>query len=357
MTSKERTLASINHEQPDRVPIDLRFAPELLDRLKSEINLDDAEIWEWIGQDVYTVRPTFLNPASDLFYADPTINVTDKGYFLDIYNVPFKKNITRFQTYMELVNEPPLIEINTINGLNKFPWPKVDDWDYSRICEEMELKKDKALWSRSRGCFQTAQFMRGIDTFLVDLVLNPLYACNILDNIMDFVIQDVICTLEAGNGLYTFVEYNDDVAAQRSMLISPDMWRDIIKPRMITFCDIVHSYGVKVKYHSCGSIYSIIPDLIEIGVDILNPIQPLAENMDPFKLKREFGDFICFHGAVDIQDLLINANEQEVKSQIKKLIEIMGDKGGYILAGSHTIQADAKTGNIIALVETAKEMI
>ena len=117
---------------------------------------------------------------------------------------------------------------------------------------------------------------------------------------------------------------------------------------------LIHSYGVKVRYHSCGSIYTIIPDLIEIGVDILNPIQPLAADMDPFILKREYGDRLCFHGGIDIQDLLPNASAQEVQCQVRKMIDIMGKEGGYILSGSHTIQADANVDNLIAMIKESK---
>ncbi len=354
MNSLERVMNAINHQQPDRVPIDLRFSPEMMKKLLSELSMGEKEFWTWVGQDVFTIRPKFRNPASAIYYADPTIAVDESGYFLDIYHVPFRQITNDSQTYIEPVNLPPLKKINTIEELNHFPWPNTEPWDYSQIHNEITEKKEKAVWSRSRGCFQTAQLMRGTENFLIDLTLEPEYACCIMDNIMKFVMDDAMCTLEAGQGEYTFVEYNDDVATQRGMLISPMMWRKYVKPRMAIFCKLVHSFGAKVKYHSCGSIYDIIPDLIEIEVDILNPIQTLAANMDPFKLKEKFGKELCFHGAIDIQDLLPNASKQQVKEYVQRIIEIVGKNGGYILAGSHTIQADAKVENIIAMIETAR---
>lgn len=354
MRSLERVSCAINHQQPDRTPIDLRFAPEMIDKLMCELQMDEHQFWDWIGQDIYTIRPTYKNPASNIKYADPTIEIDERGYFLDIYRVPFREIKTNFQTYIEPVDSPPLSDVTTIDGLDAFPWPKIDTWDYSKIDQGIEEKKDKAVWSRSRGCFQTAQLMRGMERFLVDLALEPDYACRIMDHVLDFVMTDAKYSIEAGNGRYTFVEYNDDVATQRSILISPAMWRKYVKPRMKLFCEMVHSYGVKVKYHSCGSIYSVIPDLIEIGVDILNPIQTLAADMDPFRLKREFGKDICLHGAVDIQNLLPNSSKLEVKDYVRKLIDIVGKDGGYILAGSHTIQIDARVENIIAMIEVAQ---
>lgn len=356
MTSRERVSSTINHIQPYRVPIDFRFGQELLNKLKLELQMNENELWEWIGQDVFTIRPEFRNSASDIFYADPTITVNENGYYIDMYHVPFRQVKNDFQTYIEAVNQPPLKDINTVEEIDNFPWPDTKAWDYSNIYNKIIEKKDKAVWSRSRGCFQTAQLMRGMDTFLIDLALNPEYACCIMDHIMKFVMDDARCTLEAAKGEYTFVEYNDDIASQRGLLISPDMWREYVKPRMAKFCELVHSYGAKVKYHSCGSIYAIIPDLIKIGVDILNPIQPLAANMDPFKLKEEFGNELCFHGAIDIQELLPKASKHEVKEYVQRIIDIVGKDGGYILAGSHTIQADAKVENIVTMIETANSI-
>lgn len=355
MNSLERVNSAIGHKQPDRVPIDLRFAPEMVTRLLSELKMDKGSFWEWLGQDVYTVRPTYKNPASPVKYADPTIEVTSQGFYLDIYRVPFRKIENDFQTYIEPVDMPPLASINSLDELARFPWPKVDAWDYSRIESEIESRHNKAVWPRSRGCFQSAQLMRGMEKFLIDLATDPDYACSLMDYILDFVIEDARCSLEAGKGKYTFIEYNDDVGSQKGLLISPDMWRKYVKPRMKKFCDMAHGLGTKVKYHSCGSIYAIIPDLIEIGVNILNPIQPLAAKMDPFQLKKEFGAELCFHGGVDIQNLLPNGSAQEVRDTVKRLITQVGEDGGYILAGSHTIQTDAKIENIVAMVQTALE--
>jgi uroporphyrinogen decarboxylase len=356
MNSLERVNCAINHQQPDRTPIDLRFAPEMLSKLLAELKMDESQFWEWAGQDVYTIRPKYKNPATPIKYADPTIEIDKDGRYLDIYRVPFQNISTSSQVYLEPLDLPPLKGIDTIEGINSFPWPKVDAWDYSQISKEIDGKKDKAVWPRSRGCFQTAQLMRGMERFLVDLALEPDFACCIMDRVLDFVIEDARCSIEAGEGKYTYVEYNDDVATQRGMLISPRMWKKYVKPRMKKFCDMVHSHGLKVKYHSCGSIYDIIPDLIEIGVNILNPIQVLAANMDPFNLKKEFGKDLCFHGAIDIQNLLPNGSKQEVKDYVQRVIDVVGKDGGYIMAGTHTIQSDSKVENVITMIETARTL-
>ncbi|GAG38087.1 unnamed protein product, partial [marine sediment metagenome] len=220
---------------------------------------------------------------------------------------------------------------------------------------ELEDRKDKAAWARCRGFFEISHFMCGMDKFMMDLALNPEFACCLMDHILDYLLEDTRRTLGAGNGNYTIYEYNDDIASQRGLLISPQMWRRYIKPRMAKVCDLIHSYGTKVRYHSCGSVYTIIPDLIEIGVDILSPVQPLAADMDPFRLKKEFGNNLAFHGAIDIQELLPKGSEQDVRNQVRRTIDMVGKDGGYILAGSHTIQADAPLENIIAMIDEAKK--
>jgi uroporphyrinogen decarboxylase len=347
---------AINHKEPDRVPVDLRFAEELKETIKKTLGMEEEALWNWLGQDIYTIRPVYKNPASPIKYADPTIAIDEQGNYIDIYHVPFKMISNAYQSYLESAGLPPLANCDSIEGLKEFPWPSADDWDYSGIETNIERISDRGVWCRSRGCFQTAQLMRGAEQFLMDLLLQPEYADFLLDKIMEFVMDDAKRSLEAANGKYTFIEYNDDIATQRGLLISPSLWREMVKPRMAKFCRMAKSFGVKVKYHCCGSVYDVIEDLIEIGVDILNPIQPLAKNMNPYDIKREFGNRLCLHGGVEIQELLPYGSPERVKEEVIKMITGLGKDGGYILAGSHTIQADTPVRNIVAIVDAFKEV-
>ncbi len=357
MTSRQRVQAALEHRQPGRVPMELRFAPELSAKLARAVGVTEAELPRWIGQDLVTVRPIFRQPASELRYADPTMNVTADGLYLDIYGVPFRRVTTEFQTYMELAGPPPLAQCDSIAALDDYPWPTADMWDYDNIPVELsalEASDGPAAWGHSRGCFEIAHFLRGMDNFMIDLSLNPEFACALMDHILEYLLAKAERILQAGQGRFALFEYNDDVASQRGMLLSPDMWREFIKPRMAKMCSLIHRYGARVKYHSCGSVYAILPDLIDIGVDVLNPVQPLAAGMNPFALKKEFGNRLCFHGGVDIQDLLPNATPEEVRRHVRRMIDDVGKGGGYILAGSHTIQADIPVQNILAMIEEAK---
>lgn len=346
--------AALEHRQPDRPPIAMHFAPEARQKLTDRLGLGERDLREWIDGDFASIGPSFPQPASEIRYADPTIEVTEEGYFLDIYRVPFRQVQTEFQSYVELAGRPPLRDCQTVEELDAFPWPTADMWDYSDIPARLEASKDKTPCAHSRGFFEIAHFMRGMDNFLMDLALNPDLACALMDHIADYLFERTRRILEAGGGRYVICEYNDDIASQRGLMISPGMWREHIKPRVARFCDLIQGFGAKVRYHCCGSLYAIIGELIEIGVEIIHPVQPLATDMDPFKLKAEFGTQLCFHGGIDTQELLPNASADEVRRQVRKMIDVVGTDGGYILAPSHSIQADVPVENVIAMVQEAQ---
>jgi len=353
MTSKERVLAAINHQQPDRIPIGLRYAPEVEQMLLDHFGADKHELDNIVGEDLITIRPQFPSQASELRYADPTIEITDDGELLDIWRVPFKAVQNELQNYVELAGNPPLQDYQEIRELADFPWPTADMWDYSNIDSALNKNSDKGTWGHSRGFFEIAHFMRGMDNFFVDLVINPDFANTLMDYIADYLLEKSGRILKMGKGRFVMFEYNDDVATQQSLMISPHMWREHIKPRMARFCELFHSYGAKVRYHCCGSCYAIIPDLIEIGVDVLNPVQPLALDMDPFNLKKEFGKYLCLHGGVDTQQLLPYSSPEIIYRHVRKLIDVVGKDGGFILGAGHRIQADTPLENILAMVAAA----
>ncbi len=346
-------LAALEHRQPDRVPIGMNFQGEVFERLKARLGVDDRGAWTWVGQDFAGVGARFTKAVSEVRYADPTIRVSEKGHLVDLWGVPFRQVKTEYQSYVELVGEPPLGTLESVDELEAYPWPKADDWDYSGIGEELEAKSEQATGGHSRGFFEIAHFMRGMEGFLTDLALRPELACALMDHISEFLLEKTRRTLEAGEGQYVLFEYNDDVASQRGLFMSPGMWREHVKPRMAKFCDLIHAHGAKVRYHCCGSPYAILTDLVEIGVDILHPVQPLATDMDPFRLKEEFGDRLTFHGAIDTQQLLPHGSVEEVRREGRRMIDVVGKNGGYVLAGSHSIQGDVPLDNVVAMIEEA----
>ncbi|NIA31603.1 MAG: hypothetical protein GWP06_17055 [Actinobacteria bacterium] len=150
----------------------------------------------------------------------------------------------------------------------------------------------------------------------------------------------------------------DDLASQNALLISVDMYRKFLKPRWKKYIDTIKNrFGnhIKFHYHSCGAVAQLIPDLIDIGVDILNPIQPKADGMEPQFLKDTYGDRLSFSGGLDIQDILPNGTAEQVKSEAKRLVNILGKNGGYIASSAHVIQPDTPVENVIAMIEGFKD--
>lgn len=160
--------------------------------------------------------------SSPIRYADPTIEVTADGCYLDIYRVPFQVVRTEFQEYVDIAGRPPLRGATTLAEIDAHRWPTADMWDYEPIGAALDAHADKATECQSRGFFEISHFVRGMDKFLTDLALDPPLACAVLDHVIDHLLERARRVLEAGGGRYTIFEYNDDVASQRALLISPD---------------------------------------------------------------------------------------------------------------------------------------
>ncbi|MBN1341090.1 MAG: hypothetical protein JXQ73_00315 [Phycisphaerae bacterium] len=353
MRSKERVSAAIAHQQTDRVPIDYAARDEVSAALRQRLGLREGESLEdRLGVDVRAVWPRFRPKAEPLCYSDPSVRVDANGVHYDIYGVGFRPNQTASGFYMDLAVHP-LRDLDSLRELDDHLWPTADLYDDSTIAEQARANGDYWVWAHSRGMFEISWFLRGFDGFMEDLALRPERACAVMDRVGAYLMERARRMLEAGAGLIDMMEYNDDVGSQRGLLISPAMWREFVRPRIARFVEMCKSYGVKVRYHSCGGIRPIIPDLIEIGVDMLNPIQTAAEGMDPYELKASFGDRLTLNGAIDTQDLLPYATVDEVRAETGRLIDTLGADGGYVLAPSHVFQPDVPIENVLAVYEVA----
>jgi len=198
------------------------------------------------------------------------------------------------------------------------------------------------LWER-------AAFMRGLEEILFDLVLHPQFVRDLLRRLAD----RIRATMEILFGSYEFegIAVSDDYGTQRALMMAPDVWRQFIKPLLAEIYGAARVHGRIAFHHSCGDVSAIVPDLIEIGLDILHPIQP--EAMDIFGLKREYGDDLTFCGGVRTQDLLPQGTAEEVRKEVKRLKRHMGSKGGYILEPGITLQADVPLENLEAMIDEA----
>ena len=189
----------------------------------------------------------------------------------------------------------------------------------------------------------------------MDMANQEPYVEALFDKVMEINVKIGKKLVELGADI---VWAGDDFGSQQGMIMSPEAWRRIFKPRIKTMIQEFKSVNpdVKVAWHSCGSIFPIIPDFVEIGLDILNPLQPLAKDMDPELLKRTFGKDLVLFGGIDIQELLPYAAPDEIKNNVRKMAAVVGENGGYIIAPAHNIQDDTPVENILAFFDAVKEL-
>jgi uroporphyrinogen decarboxylase len=252
------------------------------------------------------------------------------------------------------VTQPPLAEAG-LQDLDRFPWPDPNDpgWSRGLLEEAIRIHQDSdyaLVLSLPVGFGHQSQFLRGYDQWLVDCALDPAFVGRLMDHVIEIHMQIAANILAELGDLVDVVLYADDMGFQDRPILSPSMFRRLIKPRQKRFLEHIKARtAAKVLYHTCGSIYSLIPDFIEAGVDVLNPVQTTAAHMDPAQLKREFGRDLAFWGAVDTQRLLPQASPAEVEAQVRQLVETLGSDGGYVVSAANNIQADTPAENILAM--------
>jgi len=202
---------------------------------------------------------------------------------------------------------------------------------------------------------QHPMLLGGMDKILTDMALAPELACAVFDKFTDFYAAYYDKMLIAAQGRIDLFRIGDDIGTQRGPLISPAMFREFIAPRLKLLADLAHSHNTKAMFHSCGGITAFIDELIEIGVDILDPIQVRAADMDPGHIKGEYGSRICLHGSIDTQYVLPQGSPHQVAENVRQMIDILGPGGGFILAPCHVLQTDVPTENVRAMYKTGYE--
>ncbi len=352
MTSKERVLTAVAHRQPDRVPVDYGAHGEVDRRLREYLGLAPTDdLAALLELDLRGVGPAIKHQASPICYADPTKAVTDDGLYIDLWGVGFRRAQTPTGDYIDIAFHP-LADLQSEAELAAWEYMDPDDWDYSPVRPGAEACSQFCVWAHCRGAFEISWFMRGLDGFMTDLALEPSRALGLYDRVQERLKERLRRILVAGGDAIDMAEYNDDMGTQRGLMMSPDMWRRYMKPRVAEMFALIKSFGKVVRYHSCGGVRSILPDLIEIGLQVLTPFQPLAEGMEPLALKRDFGRDLTFLGGIDMQEMLPNAKPQEVRDEVQRLLDVLNVDGGWIACSSHNLQPDTPPENIVAMYET-----
>jgi uroporphyrinogen decarboxylase len=203
------------------------------------------------------------------------------------------------------------------------------------------------------GIFEMVFWLRGYKNAFLDFARAPAIVETVMDSLLEVQVRFWSALLDKFGAWLDIALLTEDLGTQTSLLISPRQFRTLVKPRLKHLIDVIKARrpDTRVMLHSCGAIYPLIGDFIDIGVDILNPIQPAAANMDPERLKREFGADLCFHGGIDVQRILCHGTPNQVVEHVERCVEVLGAGGGYIAAPSHCIQPDVPPENVLAMVE------
>jgi uroporphyrinogen decarboxylase len=370
ISSRERVLAALNHQEPDRVPIDFggtmstsivipayeRFKRYL--GLSHETKLRAARAQTVIPDDTVLDRFDIDTRALVLGnFSARQARAAEIEAFLDAWGTTWKRAP---DGHFINVDGPFQKCVPRIEALESHVWPDPDDPSlYRGLREQSELLRkttDRALiLNLPLGVIHQCQFMRGFAEWLMDLVINPEFAQHMMDIVTKIWIRITENALDAVGENVDVVEWGDDVAMQEALLFSPSTYRAQIKPYHHRMINAIKSRtGAKVLYHSCGAVTALLDDLIEIGIDALNPVQVSAKGMDPSVLKERFGDRIAFWGGIDTHRILPQGNAIEVTQEVQRMTHSLGKGGGYILASVHNIQADVPVENIVAMLEAGK---
>jgi uroporphyrinogen decarboxylase len=377
MNRREAFEATVNHREPERVLVDygkhigsfhrlaydrLRaHAPELglpeqpaiLDRMAQNIVLPER-LCQRLGLDFRWIAPRWVGVRD--------IEIDGEPGYLDMWHTPHKW--TKVGNYFAVAGQPLGREGLTEAEIAAFDWP---DPDQPAMFEG--LPEQARYWQETTdyivgadgikvGILQTASQLRGYDKLFIDFALNPELTHALLRRIST-IINEMYRRYMAAVGRYVrVVVITDDQGTQESLMVSPRMFRTFIKPYLKSLIEAIKAAAdVKVLMHCDGAIVPILPDLIEIGVDIINPVQTVVAGLeDTFALKEEFGDHITFHGGIDVQQVLPNATPASLRGEVARRLYDLGRGGGYILAPCHNISFDVPPENVFALFDAAHEL-
>jgi uroporphyrinogen decarboxylase len=373
MTPRQRVWAAINHQEPDRVPLDIgggnstTIVVEGYERLKRHLGIEgptremnkvfrlarlDERAMQFLGSDCRPVTPKPFarwNPPP----APP-------GCFVDIWGITWRQVAYGNDCYYWELAGHPLAEA-TIADLDRYPWPDTDDPGYTAaLAEETQTIYENTPYALMadplfKSLWEVGYMLRGLEQFLVDLVADPDFVTALMEKLLAINIKMTGRFLDAVGPYIQVIRAGDDLATQQGPLMSPRSFRTLLKPFYKRYFDFVKSKTeARLFYHSCGNVVDLLDDLIEIGVDIINPVQVSAMG-DTAALKARFGDRVVFWGAIDTQHVLPNGTPADVEAEVRHRIRDLAPGGGYVVASVHNIQPDVPPENILAMARATRK--
>ncbi len=340
MNNRERVLAAVAHQEPDRTPRDFWAEPPTLNHLLAYFGYSNEE----------QVLRHFDVDIRHLDAVSPPERQVGNGVYQNFWGERYIYEQTQWGPYRQDI-PGALADAKSLADLEAFPWPTPDCCDYSLLAEQCRQHEQYALMYGFADVWQRPALVRGWEGMFLDMAGQPDWVHYICRKFTDFYREDYTRAAEITKGRVDLYLLISDLGSQNGPLMSLAMFREFVAPYFGEMIDLIHNLDARVMVHSCGSVRMYIPDLIKLGVDILDPIQPTGPVMSPERLKAEFGDQLAFHGGIDMQQLLPHGSPEQVQQQVRRYCDILGEGGGYILAPAHLFQPDVPPENIVAMYE------
>jgi uroporphyrinogen decarboxylase len=367
-------MTALNYKEPDRVPMDLVPTIDVYKDLREHLDLYDAPENPPMDYSTIVEMPMEMTRALqlDACWVSPRSGTSihskkfSDGSFVTEWGVPYNKAVLPSGIFYFEVGEPPLAKA-TLEDIKKYAWPDPDDparyMELETKLPEIRANSDVAILCKLAGpVFELGKLLRGFSQWFMDLMINRELANHLMERICDVQMKiNDNCMSVVGEHIDVLRLAGEDLGMQDRTLISPDLFREMVKPHLkrlwLHAKETLHKYNpeAKIMLHTCGSVYDFIPDLIECGVDVLDPVQPRAAKMERFQLKADFGKKISFHGGIDIQDVLPFGTKADIDEEVKLAIKALAPGGGYWLAPAHNVQGDVSAENLLIMLEAARK--
>ena len=347
MNHRERVLAAMRHQPVDRLPTDMWATEEVRDKLFTACGVSDTlALYDRLQIDgIMGIGPDYSGPP----------RLTEEHYTENEWGMGYRKQAYATGAYNEQIHYP-LARAETIADLDAYTWPSPDWYDYSVIPAKAALYADRAIMCGYTAPAYYHLQLRGQELALTDPMLRPEFTQHLLARLSDFFTEYHRRCFEAGRGVIDTTQVTDDWGAQRGLMVSPRIFNRFYREPTQRAIDLAHAYGLIVFHHDDGDMRQLLPTLVEMGIEVLNPIQWRCGNWDLVGLKERFGQRVCFHGGVDNQETLPFGTADDVRREVKRLVETLGADGtGLIIAPCHNLQAVSPVENIFALYEAAAE--
>ena len=343
MTNKERVTRVLNGDGFDRLPMWYGAEPGTTKNVLTLLGLSsEEELMRHFDVDFRTIRPRYIGPELKSY---------EDGTFDTMWG------IKRGGGFWGMALNHPLKNVDSIAGLKQYQFPKPEWFDPDFTKEDIEVsQKYAAIGGMWAPFWHDAIDLFSIEKMFVELYTNPSLIMEVVDRCFNLHYEVTEKCFRNNSRYIDVFFFANDYGTSNCLIIDPQLWRKYFKPYQKKLADLGHRYGIKVAMHSCGDIHEIIPDLIDIGIEILNPIQVSVPNMDPATLKKEYGQDLIFFGAIDYNELLNFGTPDEVRKGVRSIIDILGHDGKYIVAPSHDLMMEeVPPENIVAMYEEARE--